>query len=450
MDSLPQDLSFDPKQSRFLLVGTSVYDRDPENLQALPSVLNNLTALKNIFISADIVGAPESSVIIVHNPRDKAEFSARLVEAATQANDLFFFYYAGHGVLGRETNKLYLGTVATTEEHADFDGFPFDEVRLILSSKTKAKKRVVILDCCFSGLALDDAMGTVNNAVDSNITIKSTYSIASAPPNRLSIAEPGKQYTAFSGELIDLLESDTGGAEKYLSADLIFEKLKGRIDLKPNLPEPRRKALYDGGVLVLARNRVGPPAVEAQFNTLYRLTAERITAIESKFDELRAELHAAIATAPKETKGFWRSVFSAPETRFEGQIPLKLWNDMPAGLQSFLDRQYAAYINSKYIITLALLTACAYVPLLFFVSAAATQAAQKVAIFFFSINVSLQIILAVLSVFALMGPGIISRNDKIPHGIDPSSELKRNDFVRKAMDDPAGQFIGIPITVKVT
>src|SRR5262249_46091019 len=81
-----------------------------------------------------------------------------------------------------------------------------------------------------------------------------------------------------------------GGSEQYLSADLIFEKLKERLNLKPHLPEPRRKSLYDGAALILARNRRGLSAVEAQLSNIYRLTVERITSVETEGKALRSEL----------------------------------------------------------------------------------------------------------------------------------------------------------------
>src|SRR5262249_9697502 len=143
-----------------------LYPNDPTNLQELPAVANNLVALKALLQNPEIVGAPASSIISILNPRNKADLARQLVLAVQQVTDLLLIYYAGHGLIGKQNAKLFLGTMDTTEEYADFDGFDFEEIRLLLHA-FGAKKRFLILDCCFSGRALEDAMGSPNSVIDS-------------------------------------------------------------------------------------------------------------------------------------------------------------------------------------------------------------------------------------------------------------------------------------------
>jgi len=264
------ELSFDPETSRFILIGTSRCIQDEQNLQPLPAVHNNLDALERILTNRDIVGVPPSSVTVIRDPNDKAALSVRLLPAIRQARDLLFIYYVGHGLIGRQTKRLFLGTAQTTEQDADFDGYDFDELRLAMDA-SPAIKRILILDCCFSGNALEGTMGGTDGVIDASIAIRSTYAIASAPPNRLSIAEPGEKYTAFTGELVDLLENGTRGPEQFLSIDAIYEALRRRIALKPHLPEPRRAIKFDGSKLIIARNIAVTAVLEVELGSFYRL-----------------------------------------------------------------------------------------------------------------------------------------------------------------------------------
>src|SRR4029077_17089422 len=129
-----------------ILVGTAHYEKDPKNLQDLPAVSNNLYTLRQILADPDIIVGPRQNIVTIEDPHDKADLTNCIIPVAKQATDLLFFYYAGHGLLGRQTKKLYLGTVRSSEAEADFDGFDFEQIRLMLGEAI-AKKRILILDC---------------------------------------------------------------------------------------------------------------------------------------------------------------------------------------------------------------------------------------------------------------------------------------------------------------
>ncbi len=294
-------LSFDPSNSQFVLIGTSHYvsppslpDAPPHDpsfiLQELPAVLNNLSKLRELLHNPEVAGIPYTNITVISDPTNRVDLSDRLIPAVNRAQDLLFVYYAGHGLIGHQSKKLYLGVNATTDHGADFNGFDFGELRLAMDS-SRAKKRILILDCCFSGNALEGTSGTLSGLVDGQIAMNSTYSIASAPPNRLAIAEPGETYTAFTRELVEILENGTGGPEEFLTIDNIFQHLKTRIGLKPSLPEPRQAVHYDGASLIIAKNRKsGSLALQTQLESLYRLVNESTTKLGDSVDGLSARL----------------------------------------------------------------------------------------------------------------------------------------------------------------
>jgi hypothetical protein len=77
--------------------------------------------------------------------------------------------------------------------------------------------------------------------------VRGTYLLAATAENAVALAPPGEEYTAFTGELVRLLEY--GGPEEtheYLDLDTIFRQmrislsLKGRPGATRAMPSPLR------------------------------------------------------------------------------------------------------------------------------------------------------------------------------------------------------------------
>ena len=69
---------------------------------------------------------------------------------------------------------------------------------------SRATKKVVILDCCFSGRALADQAGDEESFLG-QVGIEGTYLLTATAANAVALAPPGERYTAFTGALLGLL-----------------------------------------------------------------------------------------------------------------------------------------------------------------------------------------------------------------------------------------------------
>jgi len=276
-------LSFVPEQTQIVLIGTSETN-DDSGLEPLPGVANNVRDLAVIFRDSSIIGLP--SVTSILNPPNQDELATNLATIASKATDTLVVYYAGHGMKASFERGLYLAIKATTKQLCHLNGFSFDKLRTAMAN-SPALKKVLILDCCFSGEAVGDEMGDDVALLASNIdNIKGTYTIASSPANKLSIAPIGATYTAFTGELITLLKEGTGGTNAVLTLEEIYEHLRDRIKLNENLPEPQRKSLLDGSKIIFVRNHVGVGALELRVTSLQRAVNARLRHIEMNIEEL--------------------------------------------------------------------------------------------------------------------------------------------------------------------
>ncbi|MFI9327092.1 caspase family protein [Kitasatospora sp. NPDC052868] len=251
----------DPPRSRALLLGSSTY-ADPD-LPELPAVVNNIADLAAVLTSPWGTGLAREHCVPEPNRPDLAGIGALLVAAAAQAEDLLLVYYAGHGLVGPD-GELYLSLPGTSSdpELIAWTGLPFSLLRRTLAT-ARAVNRVLILDCCFSGMAID-TMASATSVVAGQLEAAGTCTLASSPANRPSIAPSEARHTAYTGELLNLLEHGSADSAEYLTLLAIHEHLARVLPSKGH-PRPEQRNTRTVGRLALVRNRVftGPPDPDA-------------------------------------------------------------------------------------------------------------------------------------------------------------------------------------------
>ncbi|MGT2525777.1 caspase family protein [Streptomyces nojiriensis] len=159
--------------------------------------------------------------MIPHQTALKTRPSA-IHNAAEKATDTLLLYYAGHGLL---TSSGSLNLAASDTEHdRSFTAIPYDDVRETLA-KSRARRKALILDCCFSGRAVRESMGTVAELA----TATGTYVLSSTSSDRAAIAPQNKRYPDFTGMLIDILERGVKGGPELLDVQTIHHTLRERL-----------------------------------------------------------------------------------------------------------------------------------------------------------------------------------------------------------------------------
>ena len=144
----------DNQSSRAVLIGCSAF----KNLDDLPAVRNNIVALSKCFRAKDLWGLRTSSLFEVNDPVRSEDMLEPIHRAADEATDTLIVYYAGHGMVDRRNNLLLALTGSVPNK--SFTATAYEHVRDILL-ESRATRRIVILDCCYSGRALG-TMGTVD------------------------------------------------------------------------------------------------------------------------------------------------------------------------------------------------------------------------------------------------------------------------------------------------
>lgn len=246
-------LSIDPEQTIVILVGSSEYPDDPDSLPELPSVRNNIEDLSHLLKDPTVVGVPEKNILVIQDQPNASGVATKIALKAKDATDTLIFYYAGHGVIGRDTSELHLAVRDTTDIAVDYNAIPITQVKKAIYN-SPAKRKIMILDCCYSGRALE-IMSSADSLVRENIDLKGTFAIASAPADKPASAPKNEKYTAFTGELLRLMEQGIDNGKEGITLDEIYERIRLELKRRPNVPAPQRANFQDADKLVICRNR---------------------------------------------------------------------------------------------------------------------------------------------------------------------------------------------------
>ncbi|MEU8137354.1 caspase, EACC1-associated type [Streptodolium elevatio] len=241
----------DPVRSRAVLVGVAEYPQD-SRLPGIPAARTNVRDLRRLLTEGRPGAFAAEHVYMVVDPATPRDLGMPLLEAARQAEDVFLVYYSGHGLIGQERRELYLALSGSDAEAPSFTALPLQGVREAFLA-SRARNRVLILDCCFSGRAISGALSGAHEPLDEQMEISGTYTLTSASATEVARFEEGHRHTAFTGEMLLALRDGipgAPGAEVTLGA--LYRHLK-RVLPTQGFPMPRHCGTDTAEFLVLAR-----------------------------------------------------------------------------------------------------------------------------------------------------------------------------------------------------
>ncbi|MER6143005.1 caspase family protein [Streptomyces sparsogenes] len=244
----------DPTTSRAVLIGV----HDFVHLPPLKSVANNLNRLRDALTDPDLWGLPKEHCEVLPQPGSGVEVFRAISKAAGEAKDTLFVYYAGHGLTDPDavdpSDQLYLALPESTR--SDFYlSLRYRDVRKELLKPRQARRKIVVLDCCHSGHAAA-AMGS--SGLQEEAEIEGTYVLTSSGSGALSFAPLDAELTAFTGELLSLIEGGVPGGPELLTMEDLFQKVR-QATLRKNLPAPLKRAHNTADQIPLVRNRAYVP-----------------------------------------------------------------------------------------------------------------------------------------------------------------------------------------------
>ncbi|MBL1120384.1 caspase family protein [Streptomyces sp. 110] len=234
-----------------ILIGVSQY-QDP-SLPNVPAVLNSLHTMRRLLTDPDLCGWAESQVHVLEDPVGSSELALRLHRLAEKTTGTLLVYFVGHGVLTK-TGALCLATSDTQLRYPDLTGLEYDKVRSALLG-SPAQVKLVILDCCYSGRAINGLAGSDQSHFAAAAEISGVYTLTAAD-QVAHVPSPEAQKiacTSFTGALNDVVRSGIPNAPALLSLSDIYPKLKHVLRVR-NLPEPNQRATDTATFYPFSRN----------------------------------------------------------------------------------------------------------------------------------------------------------------------------------------------------
>jgi hypothetical protein len=233
-----------------LLVGvaSNVHSEDPGFVQSLNSQAEFARALER-----NMPGLQDDELIVLPEPRyshEVTEAIALLNEAhdnvgeAGLARPGLLFYYCGHGM--DADGHLYLSMVETIDKDPSRrrTGLALSAVLETIGATNFKRRRVVlILDCCFAGLACEEpSAGRAHLLMAVGPNVKATHDPSGIGP------------THFTGALVDLLREGDPEAGPWIDLETAHRWLGPRLVARHG--KDRQPLLHIGGsgAIVLGQN----------------------------------------------------------------------------------------------------------------------------------------------------------------------------------------------------
>lgn len=258
----------DPHKSRAVVIGIGDYRHD--SLPSMPAAAAGANHLARLLRDQSVWGLPTEHV----TDTSAVGILTAVRDAAVDTEDTLLVYFAGHGLrdLG---GHLYLALADADPDYPQLGTLPYLQLRdLIRHSGYRARHRVTILDCCYSGLAggmspatapsRDELAHALNERAHANGAGNGEYGrgensygdcvLTSAPAESRSFVRPRAEFPEFTGELIATLQAGITGTGSLISLETIWLGIRNRMRSRGS-PEPQHFAQNNATCHIHFHNR---------------------------------------------------------------------------------------------------------------------------------------------------------------------------------------------------
>ena len=146
-----------------LLIANSEY-RHPK-IRALVKTTTDAEGMRDVLVDSNICAIPKENITLLkERPSHEIRLEIEKFFKHKQPDDLLVLYFAGHGMRDSE-GHLCLTFVDTNPEYSESTGI---EARVIgrHMDRSRSKRQVVLLDCCYSGSFAHGARNMVGSTMD--------------------------------------------------------------------------------------------------------------------------------------------------------------------------------------------------------------------------------------------------------------------------------------------
>jgi hypothetical protein len=244
----------DYSRSRAVLIANWKYAQ----LTPVAAVENSLDRMVRL-LTGPLCGWPGDRLQVFANESGPGDLPDRLITAFEDVPDVALFYFAGHGLADKQ-DHLCLALTETVSAHnrRAATSLPYEAVRSALLD-SPATTKIVILDCCYAGLA--NRPGNTLAALTDDLLDRTggsgAYTMAASGADRRAWIEADphveRPQTYFTKYLADVIEEGIVGKPALLSLQLLFRTARDRL-AEDHRPVPSERNVDAARDFVFAHN----------------------------------------------------------------------------------------------------------------------------------------------------------------------------------------------------
>lgn len=266
---------------------------DFANMPPIPAAKNSLDRMVSL-LTGPLCGWPRDRLFVIENEPGPGDLPDRLITAFEHITGVALFYYVGHGQLDSDDQLcLSLTETRTEPNRRATTSLSFQAVRRAMLD-SHAVTKIVLVDCCFSGLAAlptNTLAGRAGYLADVT-AVPGAYTMTACGAFQTAwyetgpgIAEPETYFTKF---LAQLVEDGIPGQPAALRLHQLFLQLRDTLG-RQNRPVPEERNIGAGGEFVFAHN-AAPPDTHYDPEAQIRQLNQQITKAEARTRTLEAQL----------------------------------------------------------------------------------------------------------------------------------------------------------------
>lgn len=230
---------------RALIVGIDNYPSSP-----LTGCINDANELAEI-IQRNGDGTPNFGIKLETNIQSKAVLKGLINDLFKRDSETALFYFSGHGAVNESG-----GYIVTPDHQRNDLGVSMDEM-LIAANKSKAKNKVIILDCCYSGTFGSPQLLDNTAYISDGVTI-----LTASMPNEYSKEING--HGVFTNLLLEALRGGAADLNGHITPGSIYSYIDQALG------EWEQRPVFKTNISEFIKLRIVQPQVS--LNVIRKLT----------------------------------------------------------------------------------------------------------------------------------------------------------------------------------
>lgn len=284
-----------------LLIGISEYE---PGLNPLPAALNDVQSMQQILESPDL-GEFDEVKALTNLDNQVIQYEIETVFFGRSKDDLILFFFSGHGIKD-ENGRLHFAARNTRKNSKNelirSTAVPANFVHEVMNG-SRAKRQVIILDCCFSG-AFDPALiprddSSVN--LQEQLGAEGRVVLTSSSSTQYSFEQQGSNLSIYTRYLVEGIETGAGDQNNdgYISILELHDYASSKVRETAPSMTPKIIVLKDKGFeIVLAKAKVSDPILKYRKEAQKHASRGEITPVGRMIlDRHRIELSLSLEEA---------------------------------------------------------------------------------------------------------------------------------------------------------